>query len=46
MWKHNLFFDLRGIYRKLDSAMDERNSNTNYLSVAMRWNIAKKLHDF
>ena len=46
MWKHNLFFDLRGIYRKLDSAMEERSSNTNYLSVAMRWNIAKKLHDF
>jgi hypothetical protein len=46
MWKHNLFFDLRGIYRTLDSNMDERNSHTNYLSVAMRWNIAKKLHDF
>ena len=46
MWKHNLFFDLRGIYRKLDSDMNERDSNTSYFSISMRWNIARKLHDF
>ncbi len=46
MWKHNLFFDIRGIYRKLDSAIDERDSNTTYFSASMRWNIARKLHDF
>ncbi len=46
MWKHNLFFDLRGIYRKLDSDLNERDENTTYFSAAMRWNIAKKTHDF
>ncbi len=46
MWKHNLFFDLRGIYRKLDSDLAELSSSTAYFSAAMRWNIAKKLHDF
>lgn len=46
MWKHNLFFDLRLVYRKLDSDMDERDSNTSYFSGSMRWNIARKIHDF
>jgi len=46
MWKHNLFFDLRGIYRKLNSELDERDSKTTYLSASMRWNISRKLHDF
>lgn len=46
MWKHNLFFDLRAIFRKLDSALDERDSRTSYLSASMRWNIARKIHDF
>ncbi len=46
MWKHNLFFDLRGIYRKLGSDLSERDENTTYFSAAMRWNIAKKTHDF
>ncbi len=46
MWKHNLFFDMRGIYRKLDSDLNDRDSNTTYFSASMRWNIARKLHDF
>lgn len=46
MWKHNLFFDLRGIYRKLDSQLAERNSKTSYVSASMRWNIGRKIHDF
>jgi len=46
MWKHNLFFDIRMVYRKLDSQIEERNSNTTYLSGSMRWNISKKIHDF
>lgn len=45
MWKHNLFFDIRGIYRKLDSDLDERDANTTYFSAAMRWNIGRKIHD-
>jgi len=46
MWKHNLFFDLRGVYRKLNSELDDRDSNTTYFSGSMRWNIGKKIHDF
>lgn len=46
MWKHNLFFDLRLVYRKLDSNMDDRDSKSTYFSGSMRWNIARKIHDF
>jgi hypothetical protein len=46
MWKHNLFFDLTGIYRKLDSDLGEMANKTSYFSASMRWNIARKLHDF
>jgi hypothetical protein len=46
MFKHNLFFDLRGIFRKLDSDIEARNSSTSYFSGSMRWNIARKIHDF
>ncbi|NJN27715.1 MAG: capsule assembly Wzi family protein [Cyclobacteriaceae bacterium] len=46
MWKHNLFFDVSGIYRTLDSAQDANDTNTRYLKAAMRWNIARKIHDF
>jgi len=46
MWKHNLFFDLRGIYRKLNSEIDAWDRKTTYLSASMRWNIGKKIHDF
>ncbi len=46
MWKHNLFFDIRGVYRNLTSDIEERDSKTTYISASMRWNISKKLHDF
>ena len=46
MWKHNLFFDLRLVYRNLDSDMSERDSKTTYFSGSMRWNISRKIHDF
>ncbi|MCK5467155.1 MAG: hypothetical protein KAI99_01555, partial [Cyclobacteriaceae bacterium] len=46
MWKHNLFFDIRGVYRDLNSELDEMDRKTTYLSASMRWNISKKLHDF
>ncbi len=46
MWKHNLFFDVRIVYRNLSSEIDEMSSNTTYFSGSMRWNIAKKIHDF
>ena len=46
MWKHNLFFDLRGVLRDLNSEIDERDRKTTYFSGSMRWNISKKMHDF
>lgn len=46
MWKHNLFFDFRGVYRKLNSEIDDMDRKTTYFSASMRWNIGKKLHDF
>lgn len=46
MLKHNLFIDIRGIYRELGSEIDTRDSKTTYFSGGMRWNIGRKLHDF
>jgi hypothetical protein len=46
MWKHNLFFDIRVIFRDLDSGMGEMDGKTKYFSASMRWNIARKIHDF
>jgi hypothetical protein len=43
---HNMFFDLRYVYRKLNSALDKYDSKTNWYSLSMRWNIAKTIHDF
>lgn len=43
---HNMFFDLRYIYRKLDSQQAGKDSKTNWYSLSMRWNIAKTIHDF
>ncbi len=43
---HNMFFDLRYIYRKLNSALDAYDRKTNWYSLSMRWNIAKTIHDF
>jgi len=46
MLKHNLFLDLRGILRNLNSEIEARNSSTSYFSGSMRWNIGRKIHDF
>jgi hypothetical protein len=46
MLKHNLFIDIRGIYRALNSEIDTRDSNTTYYSGGVRWNIGRKIHDF
>ncbi len=45
-FKHNLFFDLNFVYRKLDSELDERDENTTYISASFRWNIPRKTFDF
>jgi len=43
---HNMFFDLRYVYRKLNSELNSRNRLTNWYSLSMRWNIARTTHDF
>lgn len=44
--KHNVFVDVKGVYRDVASAMEERNQNTKYFSVGFRWNIARSTYDF
>jgi len=46
MWKHNLFFDLEMVYRKLNSEVPSMDEITTWFSGSMRWNIARKLNDF
>ena len=45
-FRHNLFIDLKYIYRDLTSGIPARNSNTKFLSFALRWNIPQRLHEF
>ncbi len=45
-WKHNLFFDLRCIYRDFNSELDQRDNTTNFVGIAMRLNIAARNFDF
>ena len=44
--RHNIFLDVNYLIRKNDSELDAQVSNTKYASFALRWNIAKRLHDF
>ncbi|MBW8051321.1 MAG: capsule assembly Wzi family protein [Cytophagales bacterium] len=44
--RHNLFIDLKQIYRKLDSDLDRRDNETFFISLAIRLNIAQRLHEF
>jgi len=46
MVKHNLFVDFTQILRKSDSAIDSRDLNTNFTSIALRWNIGQRLQEF
>ncbi len=46
MVRHNLFVDLRHLYRREDSQIDARDNTTNYTSIALRWNIPEKVFDF
>ena len=45
-FKHNLFFDLKHVYRRLDSDLDIQDRTTHYTSVAFRWNIPQRLQEF
>ncbi|MEP4094926.1 hypothetical protein [Reichenbachiella sp.] len=46
MLKHNLFIDLRHVYRKRDSADPALTSTTNFSSIAIRLNVAGREQSF
>jgi hypothetical protein len=46
MLKHNLFIDANIILRKSESAVALYNNNTTITSLALRWNISKRLYEF
>jgi len=44
--KHNVFIDANVIVRKSESALALYNNNTTISSLALRWNIPKRLYEF
>jgi hypothetical protein len=46
MLKHNLYIDANVILRKSDSPLSMFNNNTTITSLALRWNIPKRLYEF
>ena len=46
MLKHNLFIDANVIIRKSESPLPLYNNNTTITSLALRWNIPKRLYEF
>ena len=44
--RHNMFVDLKQIYRKLDSDLPERDKTTLFTSLSFRWNIPQRLQEF
>jgi hypothetical protein len=44
--KHNLFIDANILVRKSESALTIYNNNTTLSSLALRWNIARRLYEF
>ncbi len=45
MWKHNLFFDLKYIYRKEESTVNPV-LESHIINASLRWNIADRIHEF
>jgi hypothetical protein len=43
---HNIFIDLKAIIRKQVSQLAIYNNNTNFLSIAFRWNIPQRLNEY
>lgn len=46
MLKHNLFIDANVVVRKSESDVAFYNNNTTITSLALRWNISKRLYEF
>src|SRR5690606_35066538 len=45
-WKHNLFIDASVVLRESKSEVLQYNNSTSIMSVALRWNIARRLYEF
>lgn len=45
-FKHNLFLEFKHILRRWDSMDDTRDTNTQYTSLALRWNISQRQFSF
>ncbi len=45
-WKHNFFIDLKHVYRTNSSDLVANETDTNYSSMSIRWNIPQRLHEF
>jgi hypothetical protein len=43
---HNMFIDVRGVYRDVVNEQAARNRNTTHLSLGFRWNMARATYDF
>ena len=43
---HNMFFDLRHIYRRVNSDLDEFDELSNYTALGFRWNIPVRDYTF
>ena len=44
--KHNFFLDASIVVRKSESPLPIYNNNTTVTSLALRWNIARRLYEF
>jgi hypothetical protein len=44
--RHNFFIDLSQTIRKVNSALPVRNMNNSITTIALRWNIPQRLHEF
>ncbi|MFD2248643.1 hypothetical protein [Pontibacter ruber] len=44
--RHNVFVDLKQILRRTDAELNTLDKNTAFTSVAFRWNIPQRLHEF
>lgn len=45
-FRHNVFIDLNVVLRKSTSELPFYNNNTSISSLALRWNIARRLYEF
>jgi hypothetical protein len=43
---HNFFLDFKQVLRRQQSEIAERNLNTSFTSLSIRWNIPQRLHEF